>query len=209
MKTWFVNISEQYKYFTWTPERTGSTHFTNLLTKLSFQTAVVNEDNKIIEYKNEPTHNHFCQLIDNHMDYKFIITTRNPYAMMMSRTFAFQNLNAELTQKEIEWKLEHYTQTFRTSEILCCHCFQERKPDYFVRLENLYEDWLKIPFVKNHELYLSGELEKICKTRINEQKNTEDSNYWKKYYNQRLADLVYYNYINNFEFFGYDKNSWK
>ena len=32
---------------------------------------------------------------------------------------------------------------------------------------------------------------------------------WKKFYNKRLADLVYYNFPHHFELFGYDIDSWK
>jgi hypothetical protein len=32
---------------------------------------------------------------------------------------------------------------------------------------------------------------------------------WRSYYNQNLADIVYGYMKDNFDFFGYDKNSWK
>ena len=34
MKPHFLNISEKYKAFTWTPARTGSTNFTDILNRL-------------------------------------------------------------------------------------------------------------------------------------------------------------------------------
>ena len=89
-----------------------------------------------------------------------------------------------------------------------CTCYHERKPDYVIRLEHLYEDWLKLPFVPNHGLNLSGELEKLTKIRLNNSKN-DGGDYWKKYYDQVLADLVYYNHPDLFELFGYDKDSWR
>jgi hypothetical protein len=207
MKSWFINISEQYKYFTWTPERTGSTHFTNIISKLEFQSADI-VDGKIISYKENTRHNHFCTLFENHWDYKFIITTRNPYSMVLSMLGVSYMENLSDVQYEIELRIEHILQNPFDSPF-CCQCFQNRKPDYFLRLENLYEDWIKIPFVQTHELNISGELKKLTEIRMNEQKNTEDVNYWKKYYNKRIADLVYYNFPNNFELFGYDKDSWK
>jgi hypothetical protein len=207
MKSWFVNISEKYKYFTWTPERTGSTHFTDIITKLGFQSADI-IDNKIISYRDNVRHNHFCSLFENHWYYKFIVTTRNPYSMVISRTGASSMKKNDNLQKEIEIRIENMMQN-PVDNPFCCQCFQKRKPDYFIRLENLYEDWIKIPFVNTHELNLSGELEKLTGIRLNEQINTEDTNYWKKYYNKRIADLVYYNFPNNFELFGYDRDSWK
>jgi hypothetical protein len=90
----------------------------------------------------------------------------------------------------------------------CCNCFDIRTPDYFVRTESLYEDYQTIPFIKEHEINLSGELEELCKQKMNPSPTVID-NYWKKFYDRDLADLVYYNNVNKFELFGYDKDSWK
>jgi len=207
MKSWFINISEQYKYFTWTPERTGSTHFTNIISKLGFQSAKI-VDNKIVSYEEKVRHNHFCTLSQNHLDYKFIITTRNPYSMVISRAGIPSMENILDIQSELESRINAIVQNLITFPF-CCRCFQERKPDYFLRLENLYEDWIKIPFVRTHELNISGELKKLTSIRMNERNNTKDINHWKKYYNKRTADLVYYSFPNNFELFGYTKDSWK
>jgi hypothetical protein len=57
-------------------------------------------------------------------------------------------------------------------------------------------------------MFLSGELEKQCKIKKNEKPEIFKRN-WKDYYNQTIADLVYYNFSNYFEFFGYNKDSWK
>ena len=90
----------------------------------------------------------------------------------------------------------------------CCTCFHIRTPDYFVRTESLYEDYLTIPFIKNHDINLSGELERLCKEKINSSPAAIE-NYWKKFYDQDMADLVYYNNVNSFKLFGYNKDSWK
>ena len=65
---------------------------------------------------------------------------------------------------------------------------------------------MKIPFVRDSELNRSGQLQKI----ISEQPNKQKINYnWKDMYNQKNADIVYYNNSYYFDLFGYDKNSWK
>lgn len=209
MKTWYVNISEQYKYFTWTPQRTGSTHFTKLLDKFQFQTKHFDEDGNVTTIDNHSTHNHYCRFFNNHLEYKFLITVRNPYSMVISRlALPLSKLTFDDFMKDASWKIENMFQSMLSPED-CCECFTIRKPDSFIRLEHLYEDWLNLPFVKNHPINTSGELKKICSVRENQQPHTEDSNYWKRFYNQRLADLVYYNFPNSFELFGYDKDSWK
>jgi len=202
-----MNISDEHKFFTWTPERTGSNHFTNIISKLGFK-GVVLENDKITSYLEKPKHNHTCRFFENHLDYKFIISIRNPYSMVISRTGAATIGWDETSKDKVKDAIEGISQNpFEFQE--CCQCFHIRKPDYIIRQENLYEDWIKIPFVNSHELNLSGELERLTKIRVNNQKNTEDKNYWKKYYTQSSADLVYYSFSSYFEIGGYDKNSWK
>ena len=82
-----------------------------------------------------------------------------------------------------------------------------RKPDYFIRLEHIFEDYSKIPFIRDSELFKSGELELKCKLPIN--KNTRNLTYWQDLYTQETADLIYYNFSKIFNEMGYDKDSWK
>jgi hypothetical protein len=84
--------------------------------------------------------------------------------------------------------------------------YNKRVPDYFIRQENTFEDYSKIPFIKNSELYKSGQLKDLCNEKINHNKNSYD---FREYYNQNTADLVYYNFSKYFNLLGYDKNSWK
>jgi hypothetical protein len=85
--------------------------------------------------------------------------------------------------------------------------FSQRVPDYPVRLENLYEDYSKIPFIVESEYYKSGELKKATTQKVNV--SNEDENLWKEFYTQETADMVYYRMPRYFDLFGYDKNSWK
>lgn len=206
MKDIFLNISDKYKFFTWTAQRTGSTHFTDILDKLGFQSAVVS-DGKIVKFLNTVRHNHFCRFFEDHFNYKFLISIRNPYSMIISQTGAakmnFDNHTLEVVRMRVENMMQNPLDVGG-----CCQCFHTRIPDYAVRLENLYEDWIKIPFVREHNLYLSGQLEELTKIKKNGF-NLPDENYWKKYYDQSLADLVYYNHPDTFELYGYDRNSWK
>jgi len=208
-----INISEKYKFFCWTPERTGSTHFTTILDKLGFQSADLNlETKKISNFRTGVRHNHTCNFFENHWDYKFVISVRNPYSMVISRS----GINESEFIKYNDFTFINQFLKSRVENMMqnpfdidgCCQCFHERQPDYIIRLEHLYEDWLKLPFVTNHGFNLSGELETLTKIRLNNSIN-EGGDYWKKYYDQSLADLVYYNHPDSFELFGYDKDSWK
>lgn len=203
-----INISQKYKFFSWTPQRTGSTHFTNILHKLGFQSADLDfETKKLSNIRAGAQHNHTCNFFENHWDYKFITSIRNPYSMVISQSGIVVTKDTDNLKDILVSRIEGFVQNPMSFDG-CCICFHERKPDYFVRLENLYEDWLKIPFVPNHGLNLSGELEELTKIRMNHHPNT-GGDYWKKYYDQTLADLVYYSQPDSFELFGYERDSWK
>ena len=85
--------------------------------------------------------------------------------------------------------------------------YHERTPDYFIKLEQLFEDYSKIPFVRETEFYKSGQLELECSKPKNKSKPYGVS--WKELYTPQTADLVYYNMSLIFDLCGYDKNSWK
>lgn len=203
-----INISQKYKFFSWTPQRTGSTHFTNILHKLGFQSADVDlKTKKLSNFRAGAQHNHTCVLFEGHLNYKFMVSVRNPYSMIISQSGIVSANDSDNIQELLIARVENIMQNPLNFDG-GCSCFHERKPDYIIRLEHLYEDWLKIPFVPNHGLNLSGDLEKLSKIRLNNSAN-DGGDYWKKYYTQTLADLVYYNHPDWFELFRYNKNSWK
>jgi hypothetical protein len=84
--------------------------------------------------------------------------------------------------------------------------FEKRTPDYPLRQENLYGDYLKIPFIRDSKLNQSGVLEELCQKKLNKGRYTKPV---KDYYNQETANIVYTNYKEYFDLFGYDKDSWK
>jgi hypothetical protein len=200
-----LNISDKYKTFVWSPERTGSNHLTNIIRKLGFKTHFF-ENDKLVNIDGLQLSSH-CNFFENHWDYSFILSTRNPYSNYASLTGAghmhFTSENQEIVRERMEKSFQ-----FPLISGNCCHCFHIRTPDYFVRTESLYEDYLTIPFIKNHKINLSGELERLCKEKVNSSPAVLE-NYWKKFYDQDMADLVYYNNVNSFELFGYKKDSWK
>jgi hypothetical protein len=207
-KSRYINISRQYKFFAWTHQRTGSTHFTNILKKLNFESAELNlETKKLSNFASIVKHNHTCLLFENHSDYKFIVSVRNPYSMVVSHTGVMSLPDFSRGKEKFRNIVENQVQNPHNPDG-CCNCFHERTPDYAIRLEHLYEDWLKIPFVRSHELNTSGELEKLCNVPLNGMRKTI-TNSWKEYYDQTTADSVYYSQPYSFELFGYDRDSWK
>ena len=200
-----INISDKYKTFVWSPERTGSNHITNVIRKLGFKTHFF-EDDKLVNIDGLKLSSH-CNFFENHWDYSFILSTRNPYSSFASLAGAGHMHFTLENQKLVRERMEREFQ-FPILSGNCCTCFHIRTPDYFVRTESLYEDYLTIPFIKNHDINLSGELERLCKEKIHSSPAAIE-NYWKKFYDQDMADLVYYNNVNSFKLFGYNKDSWK
>jgi hypothetical protein len=203
-----INISRKHKFFSWTNRRTGSTHFTFMLERFNFESADLDlETMKLSNFQDNVRHNHTCFLFENHWDYKFITSVRNPYSMMISQAGIMSDKSSSDKKELVRERIENLIQ-YPHNHDGCCNCFHERQPDYIIRLEHLYEDWLKVPFVKSDELHFPGQLKKQTEIVMNNQPNTK-GHYWKDFYDQSLADTVYYSQPYTFELFGYDRDSWK
>ena len=84
------------------------------------------------------------------------------------------------------------------------------KPDYYIRVEYLAEDLLSIPEFRENK---TKEIDSVVTTLLeNRRKEVDDKNKkenWRDFYTQETADLVYENLKEQFEMFGYDRDSWK
>jgi hypothetical protein len=195
-----LNISEEHKTFLWLWAKTGTSHLKQNMKYFGFNFYMFDGGKRSFLSKGI-TQQHTCQLFEGHHDYKMLATARNPYSRYVS--FYIMAKKDEATIENFDDFLE--TQIFHHTNFDCV-TFHDRIPDYFVRVENLFEDYSKIPFVVKSDYYKSGLLEEFCNKKINKSKFEVD---WKDYYNQSMADLVFYNTQNYFEILGYDKNSWK
>jgi hypothetical protein len=159
---------------------------------------------------NSISNNHRCLLFNGHENYKVLAAIRNPYSKFFSEfTFTSKPEKILLTEKNIERFTEFLEDKFSSDFLVrenCCDFFV-RTPDYVVRVENLYEDYSKIPFIIESDYFKSGKLKEKTKVRVNV--SNEDESLWKKFYTKNTADLVYYRMPRYFDLFGYDKNSWK
>lgn len=207
-----INISFKYNSFVWLPMKTASTHCWGVLQNFDFKTVMFSTDTEefqkpsvggIRKEKIKNPHNHACNLFLNHKNFTFISTARNPYSRIIS-SFVF--LNKPEKYENSEWLEGQFQLSILNSQSLYPFIFNHRTPDYFLRVESLYDDYLKIPFIRNSELNISGKLKEMCDKKVNVTKGPYD---WRDYYNQDLADLVYYNLSKYFDLLGYDKDSWK
>jgi len=180
--------------------KTGTTHIKNVLDEFDFKHySIVNGEKKLV-VGDKIVQQHECGLFNGHENYKLLATIRNPY----SRTFS--NYSAEdknVSLSDFKKYLEEYYQLTHDFDI-CAKII--RIPDYIVRVENMYDDYSKIPFIVNSEIFKSGRLKKMVNEKINS--NPMEYN-WKEFYDQDAADMVYYSNIKYFEQYEYEKDSWK
>ena len=204
-----VNLSHKHKIILWLWKKCGTSHMTKIMNKYGFKYYRIDDDGlKLLN--NNVVQKHYCNLFPGHEDYKILAAVRNPYTRFFS-DFTFGRAPEEFIYNETNkerFRVHIYHSTVY-SEFISNECvdFYQRVPDYPVRLENLYEDYSKIPFIIESEYYKSGELKKATTQKVNV--SNEDENLWKEFYTQETADIVYYRMPRYFDLFGYDKNSWK
>ena len=198
----FFNISESHRTFLWLWHKTGTTHMRNLLKNFDFKFYKIVDSKKTL-FIDKVVEQHDCFLFEGHEEYKLMVSARNPYSRYVSQyRFFLEPKNFDISH------FEEYLYKIIETESNCFDCtnFETRKPDYYVRMEHMYEDYLNIPFIRDSDFTKSGLLEKKCKEKINHNPSVIP---WQDYYTQDSADFVFNNFRNYFKFFEYDKNSWK
>jgi hypothetical protein len=204
-----INLSHKHKVILWLWKKCGTSHMSKIMNNFDFKFYMV-ENNNFILLEDNIVQKHYCNLFHGHEDYKLLTAVRNPYSRFFSE-YTFNRDPEEFIDNEIN-KEKFKSLIYRSivhSDFYPNDCidFSERVPDYVVRVENLYEDYSKIPFIVESDYYKSGELKKMTTQKINV--SNKDEFLWKKFYTQEIADIVYYRMLRYFEMFGYDKDSWK
>ena len=85
------------------------------------------------------------------------------------------------------------------------------KPSYYIRTENLVDDLLYIPEIRNN---ITEEAKHAIEyvNYVDFKKEVDDYNIkedWRDFYSEEIADLVYRELHEQFEMFGYSRDSWK
>lgn len=194
-----LEISQDVNSFLWIQAKTASLLAKQVFSNFGFKTYQIR--NGEVDFSNPlNSHVHAACLFRNHEHYNFIATVRNPY----TRNFSEFIFNPQLKTKD-DFK-NFLEKKFQNEEIHSFHKNWDRFPDYIIRAENPFEDYLKIPFIEKSEFAKSGELEKLVKSVPNKSRRNFNI---KDYFDKDVADIIYYNTCKYFEMFGYEKNSWK
>jgi hypothetical protein len=194
-----ANVCEKYKFIWIGPERVGSRSTAKIFTFCGFTCR-----GRQMGVGNAHNYTHNSEIPPQYKDYKIICSARNPYSRTLSlyKNFTysgetgddrtFREYVLDLTCGKPETKFVDGVSKYNTfiNPVL------ERQPDYVVRLENIYEDLSKIPFIFNH--LTKSQLEMMCE-------HGKPIDEWESHYDQEMKDLVYQHLKHQFDMWGYDK----
>jgi hypothetical protein len=204
MKIDSYTISEKHNAFVWLPPKCATNFISWVLGYFEFSSITMDtETNQIHKIRpNLSTHfGHSTILPPNHEELLFICAIRHPYHRVLSM-FQSQfdgHLTVENFEKFIDERLtyNHRGPIFKFSEML-----HDRSPDYLIRTENLYEDILKIPFIRDSDLNTSGILKNFCDKKINQSYNQLNP---EEYLTPRIKEHIHSLCSDHFDLFGYER----
>jgi hypothetical protein len=212
MKITPITFSDKHKVVLWTPQRTGSTHATFIFTHFDFMTIFYSEETAEFGKKsdiNSIRHHHSCRLFDFHQNYDVIMTTRNPYSKFISAFFYYSDMHNRGTSIN-DFRKFFVKETDNPSVFHHSYQGYETIPKYFLRIENLYEDYQKILFIKNSKLNECGLLKDLCEKKLNKNYNIDNKKLsTKDFFTMDMIDYFYTTFRNAFDIDGYDKDSYK
>lgn len=197
-------VSDKHNSFVWTPMKTASSHVSFVFSFFDFVTYTKNINTNVIVSQSSEFLNfgHSFSLPDGHENMTFICSMRNPYLRVFS-LFSRRFLNPQ-NKPEISEFEDFFNETIEVEPEFTktANMFEDRVPDYILRSENLYEDYLKIPFVYESKLNQCGILEDICNRKINIGLGTLAPEI---YLTESVKTKIYRMFQPHFELFGYEK----
>ena len=191
--TIFMNVSDKYKLLWFATPRSASRCLYSILwNSLEFKNVY---DLNCSMYTHEIVYDH-----EKYHDYKIIMSVRNPYSKSVS-TWQWAIYDG-CTFKD--YILSDYTWTDAENITIDIYNRYNKSVDYLIKYESLDDDVLKLPYDLDFNL-IKENIYKSNLKRLNDGKYSD----YKFYYTQELADIVFERNQNIFEFFGYERDSWK
>ena len=203
MKIETYTISEKHKTFVWLPPKCATNFISWVLGYFEFSSVALDtETNQIHKIRpNLSTHfGHSTILPPNHEELLFICAIRHPYHRILSMYQSHaENPSVENFKKFIDERIvkNYHVPMFKFSSFL-----KDRSPDYLIRTENLCEDILKIPFIRDSDLNSSGVLKNFCDRKIN--KSYHQLNH-EEYLTTDIKEIIYNLSSDHFDLFGYER----
>ena len=203
MKIETYTISEKHKTFVWLPPKCATNFISWVLGYFEFSSVALDtETNQIHKIRpNLSTHfGHSTILPPNHEELLFICAIRHPYHRILSMYQSHaENPSVENFKKFIDERIvkNYHVPMFKFSSFL-----KDRSPDYLIRTENLCEDILKIPFIRDSDLNSSGVLKNFCDRKIN--KSYHQLNH-EEYLTTDIKEIIHNLSSDHFDLFGYER----
>ncbi len=197
-----MNWSDELKVVWLTPMRTGTRSSGYLMNEFDFKSP-----------NDVPTH--LFGIPEGKQDYYLICNVRNPYSRMVSLYYMYMDQVNNFDESFDNWIKGNFIFREEDYNIFLSIRLQKlnKSVDKFIRIETFEEDILSLPFVKKHSTKLRNVIQTKVSTNIfsqeYESKMGEKRKPWKSFYNQERADILYTKLKCEFDYFNYDKNSWK
>ena len=201
-----MNVSHENKVIWWALEESGEVEMSKILENYGFTV-----ENDGFPSKSGLKYYHFITKSDQLPDYKVLCTIKNPYHRVFSLFLRLENntlvikkkflpllrkkFNYFIDKSLISNKLMVKPAVFQENETPDMKyfekwTFEDKIPDYFVRIEHFYDDLSKIDFIKGFEP-IKGDL-------------NEDLYDYRNMYDYGSAKKVYHLYKKHFFLCDYD-----
>jgi hypothetical protein len=203
-----MNYNDELKVVWITPTRTGTRSSGAIMSKLDFKS----ENNNIRQKETV----HGIGIPKGKEDYKLIVNVRNPYSRMVSLYYLEMNNSKQFNQSFDRWvKSNLYFSDYNINFFISDSLKKLPKlPDLYVRMENFKNDINSLWFVKENFDFLEQTLKHNIENNLYDSDEFRSNGFkkkesWKEYYNEEISEFVYKKMKNEFDFFNYNKNSWK
>lgn len=171
-----MNYSKKHRIIWWAPERCATKLVADIFSNYNFEYKETLESEP--KELTAPYHSHSIFVPEEFSDFDIVCSIRNPYDRVLSLFTNFTNVGSQIVYtkntKEVFIKRfsEFVKQLLQYSEVrkidpdpeknivLKKYCakydFEDRIPDYFIRMENLKEDLSNLKFISESNLWKSN-----------------------------------------------------
>lgn len=174
-----MNVHRDLKIVWWAPERCGTKITAEIFKKLGFE--VYDPHKKTFSSMVNEYHSHKILFPEEFSDYKLICNVRNPYDRVLSFYLNFTSVGKNMVytknkipqiQKKIDlFTIELFHYAIRQKKLVNMEreipvrdyvqslSFDGKIPDHLIKMENLTEDLGSLDFVRDSDLWKSGEFQ--------------------------------------------------
>ena len=202
MRIQTYTISEKHKSFVWLPPKCATNFISWVLAYFEFSSVAMDTETNQIHriMPNQSTHfGHSTIFPPNHEEFSFICAIRNPYHRVLSM---YQSQVKDPSVGDFEKFIDERIVINKLLLFKFSSSLNDRSPDYLIRTENLYEDILKIPFIRDSDLNTSGILKNFCDKKINQSYNQLNP---EEYLTPRIKEHIHSLCSDHFDLFGYER----